>query len=170
MFLIFMKWVKIADELKGWKDIDEVRKTLGIKKSTAYVYLHKLDNLGFVIQKVKKPRGTMYRISPLPISPRHYGMYEKTDLVAPELEFTKKEVKPEHKIAYFLSKFKKEKNLRYHSEAEKFIRKVKNWKELYRYLKAYEVKKEFMKLYLESRKKISKIPRIPERYKKLLSG
>lgn len=165
-----MDCITIANKLKGWKDVDEVRKILGIKRSTAYVYLHELDKLGFVIQKVKKPRGTMYRISPLPISARHHGMYEKTELVASELEFTKEEVKPEHKIAYFLSKFKKERNLRYYEEAKKLIRKIKNWKRLYRYLKAYGVKKEFMKLYVESRKKVSKIPRLPERYKKLLSG
>lgn len=165
-----MDWTKIANELKGWKDVDEVRKILGIKKSSAYVYLHKLDRLGFVIQKIKKPRGTMYYISPLPKSAKHHGMYENTELVASELEFTKEEVKPEHKIAYFLSKFTEERNLRYYREAKKLIRKIKNWKRLYRYLKAYEVKKEFMKLYLESRKKVSKIPRIPKRYKKLLSG
>ena len=165
-----MDWIKIANKLKGWKSVDEVRKTLGIKKSTAYFYLHKLDSLGFVIQKVKKPRGTMYRISPLSISTKHHGMYEKTELVAPELEFTKEEVKPEQKIAFFLSKFKEERNLRYYREAKNLIKKIKNWKRLYRYLKAYAVKKEFMKLYLESRKKVSKIPRIPERYKKLLSG
>ena len=169
MILIFMDWTKIANKLKGWKDVDEVRKILGVKKSTAYVYLHKLDRLGFVIQKVKRPRGTMYRISPLPTSTRHHGMYEKTDLVASELEFTSKEVKPEQKIAYFLFKFKKERNLRYFEEAKKLVRKIKNWKRLYRYLKAYEVKKEFMKLYLESRK-IGRVPRFPERYKKLLSG
>jgi predicted transcriptional regulator len=164
-----MNYIKIANKLKGWKTVDQVRKILGVKKSTAYVYLHKLDKLGFVVQKVKRPRGTMYRISPLPTSKKHHGMYENTDLVVSELEFTKKEVKPEQKIAYFLSKFKKEKNLRYFEEAKNLLTKIKNWKRLYRYLKAYEVKKEFIKLYLQSRK-VKRLPRLPKRYKKLLSG
>lgn len=158
----------IANKLKGWNTVDDIRNKLKIKKSTAYVYICRLNKNGFVTQKVKRPRGTMYLISPIPIPAKHFGMYEKTEFVVPEIEFTTKEITSEQKIAYFLFKFKKEKNVRYYKESRKLIRGIKNWKRLYRYLKAYDVKEEFKKIYLESRKKIKKIPRMPKRYKRFL--
>lgn len=163
-----MNWRNIANELKGWKSLEDIIKTLKIKKSTAYVYLHKLDKMGFVLQKVKRPRGTMYLISPLPKSAEHYGVYEGTEFVTTEMEFTKKEITPEQKIAFFLNKFKEKKNTRHYNQAMRLIRGIKNWKRLYRYLKAYNVKEEFKKLYLESRKNIKKIPKMPKRYQRLL--
>jgi hypothetical protein len=157
-----------AKKLKGWNTVKDIENKLKVKRSTAYVYITRLNKSGFVNQKVKRPRGTMYFISPIPNLAKHFGIYEKTEFVAPEIEFTNKEITPEQKIAYFLSKFKKERNLRYFEESKRLIRGIKNWKRLYRYLKAYGVKEEFKKLYTVSRKKIKKVPRMPKRYKKFL--
>lgn len=158
----------IANKIAGWNTISDISKKLKIKKSTAYVYISKLNKSGFITQKVKKPRGTMYLISPIPIAHRHFGMYEKTELVSPEIEITKKEVYPEQKIAFFLFQFKKEKSRRYLEEARKSIRKIKSWKRMYRYIKAYRVVEEFRELYIKARKQMKKIPRMPKRYEKLV--
>jgi len=164
-----MELRKIANKLKGWNSLDDIRKKLRIKKGSAYVYVHKLNKMGFIIQKVKKPRDTMYLINPLPSHGKHFGMYENTELIASEIEFTKKEIPTEQKIAYFLSLFNKNNNLRYYEESKRLIRSIKNWKRVYKYIKAYDVKKLFKKLYLEARNEMKKIPKMPERYKKLLS-
>lgn len=158
----------LAEKLKGWNLISDATKKLHVKKSTAYIYLHKLDKKGFVIQKVKKPRGTMYLIDSVPKLSKNQGMLSNTDLVSSEMEFSNTKIFPEHKVAYFLNKFKTEKNLRYRQEAKKIIRSIKNWKRLYKYLKAYKVNDEFRKLYIQARKTIKKMPSMPQRYKKLI--
>lgn len=109
-----------------------------------------------------------YLIDPIPKFSKNQGMFTGTDLVSPEMEFSKNEITPEHRIAYFLKKFKEDNNRRYEQEAKKIIRSIKNWKRLYRYLKAYDISNEFKKLYFESRKEIKKIPAIPKRYKRLM--
>ncbi len=159
---------ELAKRLEGWNTIEDIADKLKIRKSTAYLYAHKLFKQGFVIQKIKKPRGTMYLISPTPSKYRHYGMYEKSDIVAPELELTKEEVSVEQKIPFFLYKYKQDKNTRYYAEAKKDIRKIKSWKRLYRFINAYNVAKEFKSLYEDSRKTVKKAPRMPLRYKKLI--
>ncbi len=161
-------WRKFAAKLKGWNTIDDISKKLKIKKSTSYFYVYKLAQHGFIIQKVKRPRGTMYLFSPIPSKYKHYGIYENSSIISPELELTKKHVRAEQKIPFFLSKYKKEKNTRYYEEAKNNIRKIKNWKMLYRFIKAYDVSKEFKQLYKDSRKTIKKIPRMPKRYKRLI--
>ncbi|MBI5332724.1 MAG: hypothetical protein HZB65_04070 [Candidatus Aenigmarchaeota archaeon] len=50
----------------------------------------------------------------------------------------------------------------------KIVGKIKDWKLLYRYLKAYDSKEAFGKLYKSARKNIRKIPRMPKTYKRLL--
>jgi hypothetical protein len=95
-------------------------------------------------------------------------LYEKTSLISHEIETTKEEISPEQKIAFFLSQFKKEKNMRYFGEARKNIRKIKNWKKMYKFIKAYKVANEFKELYVNARKVMKKVPRMPKRYKKLL--
>lgn len=158
----------LANKLEGWNTISDISNKLNVKKSTAYVYAHKLDEKGFVLKKVKKPRGTMYLINPIPRSSEHPGMLKGTDIVTSEIEFSNKEIFPEHRIAYFLQKAKKEKNPRYRKEANNIIRSISNWKRLYRYLKAYNVIEDFKKLYIKARKNISKVPSIPKRYQKLI--
>jgi len=163
-----MELKKIARKLEGWNTVEDVIKKLKIKRTTAYVYLSLLSKNGFVLQKVKKRGGTAYSISQLPSVHKRFGMYENTNFISPELEFTKKEVLPEHKIAFFLWKTKTGGTHRYYNEAIKLVRKIKRWKTLYRYLKVYNVKKEFKNLYSQARRSVKKIPRMPDRYKKLL--
>lgn len=158
----------VASKLKGWNSISDISKKLNVKKSTAYVYVHKLSKKGFVIRKIKKPRGTMYLIDPIPVLSKNRSMFEGTEMVSPELEFSNTKIPPEHKIAYLIQMSRKERNVRYRAQAKNFVRSIKNWKRLYRYLKAYDVVDDFRKFYIESRKDIKKIPRMPERYKKLL--
>lgn len=163
-----MKVEKLANKLAGWSTIDDLVDKLKIRRSTAYKYVSILNKKRFIIQKIKRPRGTMYQISKIPTISKHLGMYEKTEFVAPELEFSKEKITPEQKIAFFLSKYKSEKNRRYYDEALKLIRKIKNWKRLYKYLKSYNAVKSFGKIYIKSRKTMKKIPKIPVRYKKLI--
>jgi predicted RND superfamily exporter protein len=163
-----MKSVCIVSKITGWNTVEDICRKLNIKRSTAYVYLSKLNRSNFIVQKVKRPRGTMYLISSTPVPYKHFGMYEKTDLVSHEIEMTKKEVTPEQKIAFFLSQYKAEKNVRYFEEARKNMRKIKNWKRMYKFIKAYKVENEFRKLYINARKVMKKVPRIPKRYEKLL--
>ena len=158
----------IANKLKGWNIVTDVSKKLNVTKGTSYVYLSKLEKKGFIIQKIKKPRGTMYLIDPIPNFSKKHGMLEGTDIVSSEIEFSKDQIPSEHKIAYFLKKSIDDKNIRYIQEAEKLIRRIKNWKDLYKYLKAYNVVKEFKQFYVKSRKQIKKVPSIPERYRKLI--
>lgn len=165
---LIMRERTIANKIAGWNTVSDISRKLNAKRSTVYVYLSKLNKSGFIIQKVKKPRGTMYLISSIPLVHKHFGMYEKTDLISHEIEITKKEVYPEQKIAFFLFQLKKEKNKRYLEEAKKNIRKIGNWKRMYRYIKAYKVGEEFKELYLMARKSMKKVPRVPKRYKKLL--
>lgn len=162
-------WRKTAETLEGWRSIEDIEKILGVKKSTAYLYAHKLGKGGFIIQKIKKPRGTLYRFSPISSKYRHLGMYEKSEFVAPETETSKERVKTEQKICFFLRRYKEEKNIRYYSEAKRIFRSAKDWKLLYRYAKAYSVKIELARLYADARKTVRKIPRMPARYGKLLS-
>ncbi len=163
-----MKERSIANKLAGWNTVEDVSKKLKIKKKSAYVYLSKLNKAGFIIQKIKKPRGTMYLISSIPLPYKSLGMYEGTHLIAPEIEVAKEKIRPEQKIAFFLSKYKEEKNRRYLEVAMNLIRKIKNWKRMYRYIKAYDVKKEFYQVYKKARKKFKKLSRIPKRYEKVL--
>ena len=156
-------------KIKGWNTVEDVQNKLGITKSTAYLYLHKLSKSGHVIQKIKKPRGTMYLVSAVPIKYKHYGMYEDTNMVAPAQEFSKEKIAWEQKIAFFLKKYKEEHNTRYYNEAEKMVRKIKDWKLLYRFLKLYGVRREFIDVYLNSRRNIKKVPRMPKLYKRLLN-
>jgi len=156
-------------KIKGWNTVEDVQNKLGITKSTAYLYLHKLSKSGHVVQKVKKPRGTMYLVSTVPMKYKYHGMYEGTDLVASSQEFSKEKIAWEQKIAFFLKKYKEERNTRYYNEAEKMVRKIKNWKMLYRFLKLYGVKNEFIEMYLNSRRKVKKVPRMPKLYKRLLN-
>ena len=158
----------LANKLKGWNTISDISKKLKVKKTTAYVYVNKLDKMGFIIQKIKKPRGTMYMIDPIPMFLENKGMLNDTEFVSSDIEFSKNKIKYEHKISFFLKEFKERDNIRYKEEAKKLLRKIKNWKKLYRYLKAYDVVDEFNKLYKESFGKIKKIPSIPKRYKKLI--
>jgi 5-bromo-4-chloroindolyl phosphate hydrolysis protein len=58
--------------------------------------------------------------------------------------------------------------MRYFEEARKNIRKIKNWKKMYKFIKAYKVVNEFKELYVNARKVMKKVPRMPKRYKKLL--
>ena len=155
-------------KLEGWNTVEDVRRKLGIKKSTAYFYLHRLGRSGHIVQKVKKPRGTIYLISSIPIPYRHYGMYEGTDMVAPSQQFSKGKICPEQKIAFFLKKFDAEKNTRYYNEAKKIVRNIKDWKALYRFLKAYKSADAFRKLYIDARGSVKKVPRMPKLYKRLL--
>lgn len=161
-------WRKTAERLEGWRSVDDIQKILKVKKSTAYLYAHELDKKGFVIQKIKKPRGTLYLVSPIPSKHKHFGIYEKSELVAPELEVSKKPARAEQKICFFLKQYREQKNIRYYNEAKRIFRNAKDWKLLYRYAKAYSVKREITQLYDDARKTIPKIPRISERYKKLL--
>ncbi len=158
----------VALKAKGWNTINDISNKLHVKISTAYVYVHRLDKMGFVIQRVRKPRGTMYLIDSIPGLSKNRGMLEDTDIVVSEMEFAKNKISNEHKIAYFLSQYKKEENKRFYDSAREIIRSVKNWKKLYRYLKAYAVLGEFKTLYQEARREMKKIPRMPDRYKKLL--
>ncbi len=160
----------IALKIKGWNTISDISDKLNVKTGTAYVYVHRLDKGGFVIQKIKKPRGTVYLIDPIPALSKNRGMLEDTDIVGYEMEFAKNKISYEHKIAYFLSQYKKEKNKRFYDSAKTIIRYIKNWKKLYRYLKAYSVSSEFKMLYQESRSSVKKIPRMPDRYKKMLGA
>jgi len=159
---------KIATKLSGWNTVDDICKKLGVKRSVAYKYVHYLDEKGFVIQKIKRPRGTMYQISPRPAIAKHFGIYEGTEFVAPEIEFSEEKITEEQKIAVFLSKYKKEHNRRFYDYAVRFTKKISNWKRLYRYLKGYNVVKDFARAYVEARAKIPKTPKIPLRYKKLI--
>ena len=161
-------WRKTAGRLKGWKSVEDIQKTLGVKKSTAYLYAHELDKRGFAIQKIKKPRGTLYLFSSAPSEHKHFGVYEKSELIAPEFETSAKPSKAEQKICFFLKQWKERKNIRYYNEAKRIFRNAKDWKLLYRYAKAYSVKREIAQLYADARKTVKKIPRMPERYKKLL--
>jgi len=158
----------LANKLKGWNSISDISKKLKIKKSTAYVYVNRLDKMGFIIQKIKKPRGTLYMIDQIPVSLKNKGMLSDTEFVSSDLEFSKNKIQYEHKISFFLKEFKEKDNIRYKEEAGKLLRKIKNWKRLYRYLKAYDVVGEFNSLYKESFGKIKKLPSIPKRYKKLI--
>jgi hypothetical protein len=83
------------------------------------------------------------------------------------MEFSHREVANEQKIAYFLSRFASEKNRRYYEECKRIVRRIKDWKLLYRYVKAYDVREEFKDLYKEMRRKM-RVPRMPLRYRKLL--
>ncbi len=161
-------WRKTAERLEGWRSVDDIQKILKVKKSTAYLYAHELDKKGFVIQKIKKPRGTLYLVSPIPSEHKYLGIYEKSELVAPEFEVSKKPAKAEQKICFFLKQYKEQKNIRYYNEAKRIFRNAKDWKLLYRYAKAYSVEKYLAQLYDDARKTMPKIPRMPERYKKLL--
>lgn len=163
-----MKRPSIVGKISGWNTVDDVCRKLNIKRSTAYVYLSKLNKSNFIVQKVKRPRGTMYLISSIPVPYKHLGMYEKTSLVSHEIETTEKEISAEQKIAFFLSQFKTEKNRRYLEEAKKNVRKIKNWKKMYKFIKAYKVASEFRELYVNARESMKKVPRMPKRYKKLL--
>ncbi len=154
--------------LEGWNTVEDVEQKLGIKKSTAYLYLHKLGKSGHIVQKVKKPRGTMYLISAFPVKYTHSGMYEGTDMVAPSQEFSKEKVSHEQKIAFFLKKFREEDNTRYYSEAKKMVKKIRDWKLLYRFLKAYQSRDAFKEMYLDARSSIKKVPKMPRLYKRLL--
>ena len=158
------------DKIKGWNTVEDVENKLGITKSTAYLYLHKLSKSGNVVKKVKKPRGTMYLISNVPTKYKHYGMYEGTNLVAPVQEFSKEKVAWEQKIAFFLKKYKEENNIRYYNETKNMVRKIKDWKLLYRFLKLYGVRREFQRLYSNSRRTVKKVPRMPKIYKRLLTN
>lgn len=155
-------------KLEGWNTVEDVERKLGIRKSTAYLYLHRLGKSGHIAQKVKKPRGTAYLISMVPIKYGHYGMYEGTDLLAPSHEFSKEKISCEQKIAFFLKKFGEEKNIRYYNEAKKMTKKIKNWKLLYKFLKAYKSAAAFRQLYIDSRSSIKKVPRMPKLYRRLL--
>lgn len=159
---------KLALKLEGWNTISDVTRKLHIKRSSAYVYLSLLNKQGFVVQKVKRPRGTAYQISHLPTFQKHFGVYEDTEFVAPEIEFTNKKISAEQKIAFFLWKRKSGGTVRYYNESKKLLRKIKNWKNLYRYIKAYNIANEFKKLYVDARKTLAKVPRMPKRYQKLL--
>jgi len=163
-----MKAEKLVNKLTGWNTIDDIMNKLKIRRSTAYRYVSILNKKRFIVQKIKRPRGTMYQISKTPALSKHLGMYEKTELMVSELEFSKEEIAPEQKIAFFLSKYENEKNRRYYEQALKLVRKIKNWKRLYRYLKSYNVVKSFGGIYIKSRKTMKKIPRIPVKYKKLI--
>mgnify|MGYP001592326928 CR=1 FL=1 len=153
---------------EGWNTVDDVERKLGVRKSTAYFYLHKLDRSGHIAQKIRKPRGALYLISSTPIKYRHYGMYEDTGMVAPSQEFSKTKVSCEQKIAFFLKKYREENNTRYYIEAKKMVRKIKDWKLLYRFLKAYKSREEFKILYMDARLHVRKMPSMPKRYLKLL--
>ncbi len=162
-----MNLKNMVNKLEGWNTIDDVREKLGVKRSTVYLYMHELNKAGFVIQKVRKPRGTMYLISKVPKSAKYYGMHEGTELVVSNMEFSHREVTNEQRVAYFLSRFVLEKNRRYYEECKRIVRRIKDWKLLYRYVKAYDVKEEFKDLYTEMRRKM-RVPRMPVRYRKLL--
>jgi ribosomal protein S25 len=159
---------RVCSKIVGWNTVEDICRKLNIKRSTAYVYLSKLNKLNFIVQKVKRPRGTMYLISSVPVPYKHLGLYEKTDLISHEIETTKKEISPEQRIAFFLFKFKTEKNTRYFEEAKKSMHKIKNWKRMYRFVKAYKVANEFKELYTGARKVMKKLPRMPKRYEKLV--
>ena len=158
----------LAHKLEGWNTISDIAGKLKVKKGTAYVYVNKLDKKDFVIQKIKRPRGTMYLINPIPVLLENRGMLDDTDLVHSELEFSKKEIPSEHKIAFFLKESKERNNARYEEEARKSLRSIKNWKRMYRYLKAYGVVGEFKALYEGSLGKVKKLPSMPKRYKRLI--
>ena len=158
----------LANKLKGWNTISDISEKLNIKKSTSYFYIHRLNKKGFILQKIKKPRGTMYLIDSIPSFSENHGMLKNTEIVTSEIEFSKNEIPSEHRIAYLLRKSKDENNQRYINEAKKLVRSIKNWKKLYRYLKAYKIIEEFKQLYIESRKEIKKVPSIPKRYKRLI--
>ena len=157
----------IASKLKGWNTISDICEKLGVSKSTAYLYVHKLGKSGFVVQRVKKPRGTIYLIDNIPINYKVNSMLSGTSLLASEIEFSVGKIYPEQKISFLLSEFKKTGNSRYREEAGKLLRSIKNWKRLYRYLKAYDAVDEFKKLYNDSFGKVKKLPSIPKRYKML---
>ena len=159
---------KSLAELRGWNTVEDVEQKLGIKKSTAYLYLHWLNKSGHVAQKIKKSRGTMYLISNVPMKYRHGGMYEGTDMVAPVQEFSKETIPYEQKIAFFLKEYKENNNTRYYNEAKKMIRKIKDWKMLYRFLKLYKSGNIFGQLYLDSRHSVKKVPRMPKKYRNLV--
>lgn len=159
-----MKVENLAKALEGWNTVEDVCQKLHIKRNSAYTYLYLLHKNGFVVQKVKKPRGTMYEIHRIPIGYKNLGMYSGTDLVATEQEFTKHEISSEQKLAFFLSRG----SIRTYNEALKFVPKIRNWKLLYKYLKAYGIKQKFTKLYTNARLKFKRLPSIPKRYKKLL--
>lgn len=158
----------LANKLKGWNTISDISRKLNIQKSTAYFYVYILGKGNFIHQKIKKSRGTMYLIDQIPNLTNNHGMLENTEIVFSELEFSKNKIPPEQKIAYFLNKSKEEGNVRYKEQAKRIIRLIKNWKRLYKYLKAYEVIREFKKFYIESRKEIKKVPSMPKRYQKLI--
>lgn len=158
---------KMATKLEGWNTVSDVAEKLKVRRSSVYVYLSMLNKTGYVTQKIKKPRGTAYEISRFPASYKRFGMYEDTDFIAPEPEFTKEKVSPEHKIAFFLHQTKIGGTVRNYNEALKLVKKIKNWKSLYRYLKVYKAQKEFCRLYLDARKR-ERTPHMPKRYKVLL--
>ncbi|MBD3155548.1 MAG: hypothetical protein GF368_02735 [Candidatus Aenigmarchaeota archaeon] len=158
----------LANKLKGWNTISDICEKLNIRRSSAYLYVHKLNKKGFVIQKIKKPRGTMYLIDSIPKPLEKDGMLDDTEIMSSELEYSKNEIQPEHKISFLLKESNEKNNIRFRKEAKKLLRSIKNWKRLYRYLKAYDVIDEFREIYKESLGKIKKLPSIPKRYKKLI--
>lgn len=161
---------RIAGKLRGWNSISDIARKLKITKASAYVYITRLAKRNLILSKIKKPRGTMYYISELPAPQKEAGLLHSTDLISEGLEFSNKKISAEHRIAYLLCRYKSTKNIRYYEEAKKFVRRIKDWKNLYRYNAAHAVKKLFGKFYNDCRKTISKVPRMPLRYRRLYAG
>lgn len=158
-----------AGKLSGWQSVEDVQKALKISKGSAYVYLHELASAGYVHQKIKKPRGTFYLIRQFPKPLTHTSMLAGTELASDVEEHSSEEIAAEQRVPFLINQYVKTNNSRYKFEAQRFIRKVKNWQLLYRYAKAYQVKPQLAEFYGECRKSVKKCPRMPDRYKRLLN-
>ena len=161
--------LELAQELKGLNTIKMIESTLNVDRARAIYIVYKLRKKGFVETKYQSNRTRVYHISPQnALGGTSYidiiNTYSPLKLLATEIhKIYGRETSIEETLVYAIDR----KSVRYIIASLALFRKVKNWSELYKRAKEKDLIREVVALYEVSRLVVSKVKRMPQRFKTL---
>src|SRR3989338_9550156 len=160
---------ELAQELKGLNTIKMIESTLNVDRARAIYIVYKLRKKGFVETKYQSDKTRVYHISPQnALGGTSYidilNKYSPLKLLATEIhKIYGREPSIEETLVYAIDR----KSVRYIIASLALFRKVKNWSELYKRAKEKDLIREVVALYEVSRLVVSKVKRMPQRFKTL---
>ncbi len=145
----------IQSKIEGLNTIETIQKKLNIKRSTAIKYIHLLRKKGLIETKIGRNKIHLYKISKTPIikigNPGYYETLNKNSKIKInepyEHRVIGKTISIEETIAWAAST----NNIRIHISVLNLFNKVKDWSNLYKYAKQFNVRRKVGALYDISR-------------------
>ncbi|HLC31991.1 MAG TPA: hypothetical protein VJK51_04970 [Candidatus Nanoarchaeia archaeon] len=161
--------LQLAQKLRGLNTVPMIESALHVDRTRAIYIVHQLRKRGFVKTNYQSDKTRVYHISPQNVlGGTSYidilNRYSPLQLLATDLHYIHgREPSIEETLLYAI----KRRDVRYTIASLALFRKIKSWGELYNRAKEENLVREVAALYAVSRLVVSKVKRMPQRFKTL---